>query len=131
MTCYYSRFTLGLVLLAALTAQGCSKSAKEARVLKRAQESFQDGQYDKARIDYLNVLRSNPANATAVLRLGLRKGHRCGRPRFLSELRNWLPTMSKIGCVWRGSIGPSVKPRKQKKKRSYCYGKSRLMPMRC
>jgi tetratricopeptide (TPR) repeat protein len=70
MTCYYSRFTLGLVLLAALTAQGCSKSAKEARVLKRAQESFQDGQYDKARIDYLNVLRSNPANATAVLRLG-------------------------------------------------------------
>ncbi len=70
MTRYYSRFTLGLVLLAALTAQGCSKSAKEARVLKRAQESFQDGQYDKARIDYLNVLRSNPSNATAVLRLG-------------------------------------------------------------
>ncbi|HAV64333.1 MAG TPA: hypothetical protein DCY13_18445, partial [Verrucomicrobiales bacterium] len=57
---------LALVLL----APGCSKEGKAARHLSRADEYFVAGDYDKARIEYLNAAQLQPTNAHAVLRLG-------------------------------------------------------------
>ncbi len=49
---------------------GCSPSAKKARVLERADRYFKAGDYDKARIEYMNVLRLDHQNVTAFQQLG-------------------------------------------------------------
>ena len=49
---------------------GCSAEAKKSRLLSRADRYFESGDYDKAKIEYLNVLRADPRNATAIQRLG-------------------------------------------------------------
>ena len=58
------------VALALLLCAGCTKKAKEARYFKEGEQFFKSGEYDKAKIDYLKVLRLNPQNATAFARLG-------------------------------------------------------------
>jgi predicted Zn-dependent protease len=50
---------------------GCSPAAKRSRVLKRAEEYFKAGDYDKARIEYLNLLRIDRANPTAIRQLAV------------------------------------------------------------
>ncbi len=67
---YLSPIAGTLILLAALSTLGCSRAAKKARLLDRAQQSFEAGQYDMAKIDYLTVLRSDAGNGTAIARLG-------------------------------------------------------------
>jgi tetratricopeptide (TPR) repeat protein len=52
-------------------ATGCSRSAKVERHLARGQEFFKAEQYDKAEIDFLNVLRLEQTNAIALRDLGL------------------------------------------------------------
>ncbi|HEX4645740.1 MAG TPA: tetratricopeptide repeat protein, partial [Verrucomicrobiae bacterium] len=61
-----------MVLLAALAivGAGCSRSAKEARALERANRYFDSGQYDKAEVEYINVARLDRQNAQAFGRLG-------------------------------------------------------------
>ena len=49
---------------------GCTAEAKKSRLLSRADRYFDSGDYDKAKIEYLNVLRADPQNATAIQRLG-------------------------------------------------------------
>ena len=49
---------------------GCTKEAKKARFLSGAESDFKVGAYDKAKIEYLNVLRLDGQNATAFVRLG-------------------------------------------------------------
>ena len=58
------------LLLALGLLAGCSKSAKEARFLKRGDDEYRQGQYDKAKIEYLNLLRLDQANPKAYERLG-------------------------------------------------------------
>lgn len=53
-----------------IAGAGCSKSSKTAYYLGRANRWFTAGQYDKAEIEYLNVLRRDPENALAIGRLG-------------------------------------------------------------
>lgn len=60
---------IAILLTTALT--GCSPQAKKARWLERAERNFKAGEYDKAKIDYMAVLRIEPQNATAIQRLGL------------------------------------------------------------
>jgi tetratricopeptide (TPR) repeat protein len=48
----------------------CSEAARTSRTLERAERAFKAGEYDKARIDYMAVLRTDSRNATAVQRLG-------------------------------------------------------------
>jgi len=43
---------------------------RKARHLERADRYFKNGEYDQAKIEYLNVLRSDPANAHAYAQLG-------------------------------------------------------------
>jgi tetratricopeptide (TPR) repeat protein len=50
---------------------GCTPAAKRARVLERADHYFKAGEYDKARIEYLNLLRLDRTNRTAIKQLGM------------------------------------------------------------
>jgi Tfp pilus assembly protein PilF len=59
-----------VALLVAAVAFGCSSEAKRAGLLKRADQYFESGEYDKAKIEYLNLLKTDPQNATAISRLG-------------------------------------------------------------
>ncbi|MBE7502269.1 MAG: tetratricopeptide repeat protein [Verrucomicrobiales bacterium] len=60
---------LGLALLAGAMT-GCSKSAKAARHLERADTYYAAGERDKAEIEYLNVLRLRSMDPHAIERLG-------------------------------------------------------------
>lgn len=58
---------LSLVTLASLS--GCSKQARKERHLQRANSYFEKKEYQKSEVEYLNVLRLDPANVWAVRRL--------------------------------------------------------------
>ncbi len=55
----------------AVALAGCSPAAKKARLEKSADSYRTSGDYDKARIEYLSLLRADPQNATGNLQLGL------------------------------------------------------------
>ena len=57
--------TLAVTLIA-----GCSKEAKKARFLAEADSYFKTGDYDKAKVSYLNVVSLDPQNALAFERIG-------------------------------------------------------------
>src|SRR5437773_8869430 len=58
------------VALAVVLVTGCSKHAKTARLLRDADTYFNAGNYDKAKVSYLNVLGLDPQNAIAFERIG-------------------------------------------------------------
>src|SRR6185312_17100445 len=49
---------------------GCSKEAKKTRLLAEADNYFKAGDYDKAKVSYLNVVQLDPQNAIAFQRIG-------------------------------------------------------------
>jgi tetratricopeptide (TPR) repeat protein len=57
--------TLAFTLIA-----GCSKEAKKTRLLAEAENYFKAGDYDKAKVSYLNVVQLDPQNALAFQRIG-------------------------------------------------------------
>lgn len=63
-------FVLAAGLVCAI-ATGCSKQARKDRHLQRAEAHFQAGDYDRAEIEYLNVLRIEQTNRVALGNLGL------------------------------------------------------------
>ena len=82
------------VLWAAAIAFGCSAEAKKSRLLQSAERYFGSGDYDKAKIEYLNVLRSDPQNAVAIQRLGTiwyEQGAPLRAAPFLLKTRELLP----------------------------------------
>ncbi|PYX04895.1 MAG: hypothetical protein DMG88_23225, partial [Acidobacteria bacterium] len=58
------------LLLIALLLSGCFGGPKKTRVLERADSYFKAGEYDKAKIEYLNLLRLDKQNVTAFQQLG-------------------------------------------------------------
>jgi predicted Zn-dependent protease len=48
----------------------CSKEARKARFIAEANKYFQAGNYDKARVSYLQVVQRDPQNALAFERIG-------------------------------------------------------------
>src|SRR4030095_12860543 len=48
-----------------------SPSARKARQMERAARYFSEGDLDKARIEYLNVLRADPSNQIANRQIGI------------------------------------------------------------
>jgi tetratricopeptide (TPR) repeat protein len=48
----------------------CSKESRKARLLGEADSYFKAGNYDKAKVTYLNVIRLDPQNALAFERIG-------------------------------------------------------------
>src|ERR1051325_8762651 len=63
---------LGIVTVAltVVLVAGCSKEGKKARLLSDADTYFKAGNYDKAKVSYLNVLRLDPQNILAIERTG-------------------------------------------------------------
>ena len=73
---------------------GCSAGARKSGFLKRADRYFESGDYDKAKIEYLNVLRADPQNATAIQRLGtilFEQGAALRAAPFLLKTRELVP----------------------------------------
>ena len=56
--------------LAATVVVACSKEGKKTRFLAEADKYFKAGDYDKARVSYLNVIQLDPQNALAFERVG-------------------------------------------------------------
>lgn len=61
---------LAVLGFAALLVTGCSQENKLARHTTRADAFFAEGDYDKARIEYLNILQLEPRNTHAIAQLG-------------------------------------------------------------
>jgi tetratricopeptide (TPR) repeat protein len=57
--------------LLAATVTGCTAKTKAAYHLQRANRYFDSGQFDKAEIEYLNVLHDDQSNEQAIGRLGV------------------------------------------------------------
>ncbi len=62
--------TLLAVVLLAAAGTGCSAKAKKIYHLQRATKFYAANDYDRAEIEYLNVLRNDPLNAEAIGKLG-------------------------------------------------------------
>jgi tetratricopeptide (TPR) repeat protein len=72
MTVNCARFATFIVAsLATLIFCGCSVEAKKARHLQRAEHYFNSGEYEKAKVEYLNVLRFAFKEPRAMRQLGL------------------------------------------------------------
>lgn len=67
------RIQISVVLISVivLALVGCSREAKKGRYLERGQARFEAGDYDRAEIEYLNVLRIEPTNQVAIRDLGI------------------------------------------------------------
>jgi tetratricopeptide (TPR) repeat protein len=63
-------FRILTLLLAATLITSCTKEARKARLLGEANNYFKAGNYDKAKLSYLNALRLDPQNALAFERIG-------------------------------------------------------------
>src|ERR1700747_3061926 len=63
-------FRILTLILAATAIVACSKEAKKTRFLAQADNYFKAGDYDKAKVSYLNVVRVVPQNALAFERIG-------------------------------------------------------------
>lgn len=85
---------LVLVGVALLLATGCSQAAKRAKYLKQAEAHFQAGDYDRAEIEYLNLVRIEPTNGVALRNLGVmafEQGRSMRAYDLLSEARKVSP----------------------------------------
>ena len=84
---------LAMILVAGI-AIGCSSERKKTGFLKRANRFFESGEFDKAKIEYLNVLKADPRNATAIHQLGViwyEQGAPLNAAPFLLAARDLLP----------------------------------------
>ena len=63
-------FRIVTLTLAVTALVACSKEAKKTRFLAEADNYFKTGDYDKAKVSYLNVVRLDPQNALAFERIG-------------------------------------------------------------
>src|SRR2546422_5293725 len=62
---------IAIVLLLAALFTGCSAKARKARHLELADRYFKAGEYEKAKIEYLNMLRMDFNNPKAESQLGI------------------------------------------------------------
>jgi Tfp pilus assembly protein PilF len=63
-------FKIVTLALAVALITACSKEAKKTRLLAEADNYFKAGDYDKAKVSYLNVVQLDPQNALAFERIG-------------------------------------------------------------
>src|SRR6266446_4489961 len=63
-------FKIVTLILAIFLVTACSKEARKARLLGVDDNYFKTGNYDKAKMAYLNVLRLDPQNALVFERIG-------------------------------------------------------------
>src|SRR5262245_55552342 len=63
-------FRIVALTLTIFLVTACSKEAKKTRLLGEADSYFKAGNYDKAKLTYLNAIRLDPQNALAFERFG-------------------------------------------------------------
>ncbi len=80
-------FWAGLMVLLALAMVGCSKASRAATRLEKANQFYEAGDYDKAELEYMNVLRVDRTNFVALRNFGLLSFEQTDflRARFLLE----------------------------------------------
>src|SRR5688572_3679548 len=66
----FQRWAPALLAFVLLLVGGCSRESKAKRALARAEQFYAAGEYNKAEVEYLNVLRSVSSNRVALARLG-------------------------------------------------------------
>src|SRR6185503_12955118 len=71
IVCIFLRPRVWLLFTVLLVLCACSRSSKISRHLNRGQTFFKEEQFDKAQIEFLNVLRIEATNAIALRQLGL------------------------------------------------------------
>ena len=54
----------------AILLAGCTAASRKARLEEKAEKFFKAGEYDKAKIEYLNVIRIDQSDANAYARIG-------------------------------------------------------------
>src|SRR5947207_10347033 len=54
----------------AILLSGCTAASKKARLADKAEKYFKAGEYDNAKIEYLNVIKIDQADANAYARIG-------------------------------------------------------------
>jgi tetratricopeptide (TPR) repeat protein len=59
------------IILATAIMTGCSREAKTTRLAESAESYLKAGELDKAKIEYISILRKEPQNAVAIRQLGL------------------------------------------------------------
>jgi tetratricopeptide (TPR) repeat protein len=108
--------TVGMVAYFGL---GCSPRAKKERHLKQADHYFDAGQYDKAEIEYLNVLRAESLNLAAIRRLGIiayEQGRFSRAYPLLAKARELDPTNLEVRsklAVFLASVGKAKEAREE------------------
>ena len=117
--------------LAATLITACSKEAKKTRFLAEADNYFKAGDYDKAKVSYLNVVQLDPQNALAFERIGamwLEGGSPLRAAAFLAKASELAPKndqnrirLARLLCG-RRTASPT-----QAKKRLKCWSKLRIM----
>ncbi|MGZ5021871.1 MAG: tetratricopeptide repeat protein, partial [Chthoniobacterales bacterium] len=100
-----------LTLVAALSSS-CSAEAKKNRALRRAEEYFKAGDYDKAKLEYTNVLRADPKDPEPFLKIGtiwLEEGAPLRAGPFLIRGKELAPTRAdmhtKLGEIYIAVAG--------------------------
>lgn len=58
------------ILALALAVSGCRRGKSPEKFLERANHYYENREFEKAKIEYINTLRRQPTNTIAVLRLG-------------------------------------------------------------
>ncbi len=69
----------------AILLTGCTAASKKAHLAERAEKFFKAGEYDKAKIEYLNLIKIDPSDANAYARsepCGPKRARHCVRVRF-------------------------------------------------
>lgn len=61
---------LCIAIVAGFLTSGCTTEAKKKHYLEAAEKAYQAGEYDRARIEYMNLLRVDQQNAHAYAQLG-------------------------------------------------------------
>src|SRR5690349_13967366 len=60
-----------VLAILALIGSGCSPEAKKTKLLATADQHYLAGDYDRAEVEYLNLLKLDPQNGRAIGHLGL------------------------------------------------------------
>jgi tetratricopeptide (TPR) repeat protein len=82
------------LVLAATLITACSKEAKKTSLLAEADNYFKAGDYDKAKLSYLNVAQLDPQNALVFERIGtmwLENGSPLRAAAFLAKANELAP----------------------------------------
>src|SRR5213595_15948 len=107
------------ISLVAATIGGCHLPGRNSRVMARADSYFKAGEYDKAKIEYLNLLRLDNQNVTAFQQLGfiwLEQGVPLRAIPFLLKVRELEPknitARTKLALAFM-AIGQAAEARKE------------------